>query len=248
MTKFDCYPSDIQLIKLTITYQQPVNENDTSEKAMEHIEICHIFLYSRIIELIDTLWIIMRKKNRQITFLHVFHHSFVLLMTWFYLKIAPGGSSAMFPIVNGMVHSIMYVYYILSTFESVKQYLWWKKYVTTIQLIQFIILGLHFLVAALTPGCQYPRILSVTGLAIACMFFALFITFYRETYTRSKQTSRHELEPEKLALRQKQAEQKPVEELYLRKVLGYPTKSNSTNNCMNNNNDADHPNHNVERR
>jgi len=104
-------------------------------------------------------------------------------MTWFYIKFAPGGATAMFPIVNGMVHTIMYAYYILSTFESVKPYLWWKKYVTTIQLIQFIILGLHFAVAALTPNCGYPRSLSLTGVAIACMFFALFASFYKETYT-----------------------------------------------------------------
>lgn len=159
-----------------------MSETDFSPKALEHINICHIFMYSRILELIDTLWICLRKKNRQITFLHVFHHSFVLLMTWFYIKFAPGGSTAMFPIVNGMVHTIMYTYYILSTFESMKPYLWWKKYVTTIQLIQFIILGLHFAVAALTPNCGYPRALSLTGVAIACLFFALFAAFYRQTY------------------------------------------------------------------
>lgn len=94
----------------------------------------------------------------------------------------------MFPIVNGTVHTIMYIYYIMSTFESLKPYLWWKKYVTEIQLLQFVILGLHFAVAALTPNCGYPRILSISGLAIACMFFFLFIAFYRETYTSKKQS------------------------------------------------------------
>lgn len=88
----------------------------------------------------------------------------------------------MFPIVNGMVHTIMYVYYIMSTFEAMKPYLWWKKYVTTIQLIQFIILGVHFAIAALTPSCEYPRALSLSGLAIASMFFTLFMAFYKETY------------------------------------------------------------------
>jgi hypothetical protein len=161
------------------------------------IDYFHVFLYSRIIELTDTLWITLRKKNRQITFLHVFHHAFVLNMTWFYLKIAPGGSSAMFPIINGIVHTFMYIYYILSTFESMKPYLWWKKYVTRMQLLQFIVLGLHFALAALTPNCDYPRVLSLSGLAIASMFFALFVAFYRETYTvRPKTiTSRHEHPP-----------------------------------------------------
>lgn len=169
---------------------QPVNENDLSPKAMEHISICHIFLYSRILELIDTFLIILRKKNRQVTFLHVFHHSFVLLMTWFYFKMAPGGSSAMFPIVNGMVHTIMYTYYTLSTYDSIKPYLWWKKYVTTIQLFQFVILALHFAVAALTPNCRYPRILSLSGFAIASMFFALFAAFYKETYKDQERQQR----------------------------------------------------------
>jgi hypothetical protein len=164
------------------TPRQPVSEDDRSPKALEHINICHIFLYSRILELIDTFWICLRKKNRQITFLHVFHHSFVLLMTWSYIKFAPGGATAMFPIVNGMVHTIMYLYYILSTFDNMKPYLWWKKYVTTIQLTQFIILGFHFAVAAATPNCGYPKALSISGVAIACLFFALFMSFYRETY------------------------------------------------------------------
>lgn len=97
----------------------------------------------------------------------------------------------MFPIVNGMVHTIMYAYYILSTFDNMKPYLWWKKYVTTIQLIQFIILGIHFAVAALTPNCGYPRALSLTGVAIACLFFALFMSFYKETY-RSNQAAKQQ--------------------------------------------------------
>lgn len=160
--------------------------NDTSPKAMEEIRVSHIFVYSRILELIDTFWIVLRKKNRQITFLHVFHHSFVLLMTWFYFKLAPGGSSALFPIVNGTVHTIMYTYYILSTFQSIKPYLWWKQYVTKIQLFQFVILGLHFMIASLTPNCQYPRYLSITGAAIATMFFTLFAAFYKETYIEPK--------------------------------------------------------------
>lgn len=105
----------------------------------------------------------------------------------------------MFPIVNGLVHTIMYTYYILSTFESVKPYLWWKKYVTKMQLLQFIVLGFHFALAALTPDCRYPRVLSLSGLAIACMFFTLFIAFYRETYTAptysKKLASRHEHPP-----------------------------------------------------
>lgn len=119
-------------------------------------------------------------------------------MTWFYIKFAPGGSTAMFPIVNGIVHTIMYAYYILSTFDSMKPYLWWKKYVTTIQLIQFILLGLHFAVAALTPNCGYPRSLSLVGVAIACMFFALFAAFYKKTYRQQQHQRQQQQENQPL--------------------------------------------------
>lgn len=104
----------------------------------------------------------------------------------------------MFPIVNGIVHTIMYAYYILSTFDSMKPYLWWKKYVTTIQLIQFILLGLHFAVAALTPNCGYPRSLSLVGVAIACMFFALFAAFYKKTYRQQQHQRQQQQENQPL--------------------------------------------------
>jgi len=111
----------------------------------------------------------------------------------------------MFPIVNGLVHTIMYTYYILSTFDSVKPYLWWKKYVTTIQLIQFIILGLHFAVAALTPNCGYPRVLSLTGVAIAGMFFAMFAAFYKETYTKQQLQKKQQQQQELLQQQREQS-------------------------------------------
>lgn len=205
---------------------------------MEELNICHIFLYSRLLELIDTLWICLRKKNRQITFLHVFHHSFVLLMTWFYFKLAPGGSSVMFPIVNGTVHTIMYIYYIMSTFESLKPLLWWKKYVTEIQLMQFVILGLHFAVAALTPNCGYPRILSLSGLAIACMFFSLFIAFYKETYTSKKQQQQKELQ-QKLQQKAAESNMDSKKQASLDK-LDDNNNSNSVSSDDNNNNNINH--------
>ncbi len=36
--------------------------------------VCWIFYISKFIELLDTLFFILRKKFNQITFLHVFHH------------------------------------------------------------------------------------------------------------------------------------------------------------------------------
>ena len=39
--------------------------------------------------------------------------------------------------LNCFVHTIMYTYYMLSAFgEGVRKYLWWKKYVTMLQMVR----------------------------------------------------------------------------------------------------------------
>ena len=41
--------------------------------------------------------------------------------------------------LNCFVHTIMYTYYMLSAFgERVRKYLWWKKYVTVLQMVRNI--------------------------------------------------------------------------------------------------------------
>lgn len=44
------------------------------------------------------------------------------------------------PMFNCLVHMVMYAYYGLSVFPSLRKYLWWKKYLTMLQLVssQFI--------------------------------------------------------------------------------------------------------------
>ncbi len=36
--------------------------------------VCWVFYFSKFIELLDTVFFVLRKKNNQITFLHLFHH------------------------------------------------------------------------------------------------------------------------------------------------------------------------------
>ncbi|CAG2172672.1 unnamed protein product [Oppiella nova] len=47
----------------------------------------------------------------------------------------------MFCFLNSSVHVIMYSYYLLSAFgPQIQSYLWWKRYITRLQLIQFALL------------------------------------------------------------------------------------------------------------
>ncbi|XP_049620298.1 elongation of very long chain fatty acids protein 3 [Suncus etruscus] len=69
-----------------------------------------IFAVSKIVELGDTAFIILRK--RPLIFVHWYHHSSVLMFTFFgYYKKMPGGG--WFMTINFGVHAIMYTYYTL---------------------------------------------------------------------------------------------------------------------------------------
>ena len=48
----------------------------------------------------------------------------------------------LFGLFNTLIHVIMYSYYALASFgPHMQKYLWWKKYITQLQLLQFLICG-----------------------------------------------------------------------------------------------------------
>ncbi len=52
---------------------QPVDRSNSPE-ATRMAVACWVYFISKFPELLDTVFFVMRKKNNQITFLHVFHH------------------------------------------------------------------------------------------------------------------------------------------------------------------------------
>jgi len=69
-----------------------------------------LFIFSKIPELMDTVFIVLRKKP--LIFLHWYHHVTVLLFCWnAYATLA--GSGLYFVAMNYTVHALMYGYYCL---------------------------------------------------------------------------------------------------------------------------------------
>jgi len=50
---------------------------------------CYI---SKIIDLLDTLMFVARKKQNQISFLHVWHHAIIVPSVWYFVKYLMGKS------------------------------------------------------------------------------------------------------------------------------------------------------------
>ncbi|XP_069075512.1 very long chain fatty acid elongase 2 [Pleurodeles waltl] len=146
------------------------------------------YYFSKVIEFMDTFFFVLRKKNSQITFLHVYHHATMFNIWWCVMNWIPCGQSFFGPTLNSFIHVLMYSYYGLSVIPSMHKYLWWKKYLTQAQLIQFLMTITHTLSAVVKP-CGFPFGCLIFQSSYMTTLVILFVNFYVKTYkkTSSKQ-------------------------------------------------------------
>uniref|UniRef100_A0A182F0V8 Elongation of very long chain fatty acids protein n=2 Tax=Anopheles albimanus TaxID=7167 RepID=A0A182F0V8_ANOAL len=147
-----------------------------------------MYLMLKIVELLDTVFFVLRKKQNQVSFLHVYHHTIMVLFTWFYLKYIPGMQAAFIGVLNSFVHIIMYSYYLIAALgPRYQKYLWWKRYMTTLQLLQFGIMLCYFVLIN-SMQCQVPPALTYFFVSNITIFLFLFINFYRKAYQNRPRT------------------------------------------------------------
>lgn len=96
----------------------------------------YVYFLAKISELLDTVFFVLRKRDRQVTFLHLYHHTVMPMISWGTTKYYPGGHGTFIGLINSFVHIIMYAYYLLSALgPQMQKYLWWKKYITNMQMV-----------------------------------------------------------------------------------------------------------------
>lgn len=156
----------------------------------ESIPVVWLVLVSRFFDFFDTMFFVLRKKFSHVSFLHVFHHTVVPIGFWIGIKFAFFPVCCFIPYLNLVVHVIMYSYYGLSTFgPRVQKYLWWKKYLTRLQILQFLIALVHSLQPLYLQQCTFPAIFVMGQTAGAVLFLWLFVSFYIKAYTMQRQSS-----------------------------------------------------------
>jgi len=147
--------------------------------------------YYKYLELLDTVFLAAKKKPLQ--FLHVYHHSATCLLCYVQLNGKTGMTWAVMGL-NLSVHVIMYYYY-YATAGGAK--FWWKKYLTSMQITQFVIdlclvyfgtwqrvAFTYFPSLPHVGNCAGSEAGAVAGCFMLTSYLFLFINFYFQTYKK----------------------------------------------------------------
>lgn len=138
-----------------------------------------LFYLSKYYEMIDTAIILI--KGKVPSFLQSYHHAGAIIGMWtLTANNTPG--AWIFITLNSFIHTIMYSYYILTTLGYKPT---GKKYITYMQIAQFVVGISIALVYILLPNCQTPaQNLSIMfNLGYVTPLIFLFYQFAQNSYT-----------------------------------------------------------------
>ncbi|XP_058833221.1 elongation of very long chain fatty acids protein 4-like [Topomyia yanbarensis] len=137
----------------------------------------------KTIELIETVLFALRKKQSQISFLHVYHHACTFCIAWIFAKYVGGSMLTYTIIVNSTVHMFMYSYYLIAIFSKQLPFKLSgvKKFITVFQIVQLISI-LANVGFAMRRSCPMPPTLIFIYLPYMLILLSMFFSFYVRTY------------------------------------------------------------------
>lgn len=140
-----------------------------------------VYYITKYVELLDTLFMVFRHRQRQISVLHVYHHASILMLSEYAYTYGNWPAISVPLGLNGIIHVFMYFYYGQCALHPGQRPAW-KKSLTQLQLIQFMIGLCHMIVGYLHHSwCYYGIVYELT-------MITLFSNFYYRAYLQERTT------------------------------------------------------------
>lgn len=133
-----------------------------------------VHFLAKFLDMFDTVFIVLRKKDKQFSFLHVYHHTTIGIIWGFLLHYGAGNGTAYWGAwINSLVHALMYGHYFFSSlgFENPL-----KTYLTKFQMFQFALCILHAILCVVTTN-NYPKSLAYLQMAYHPTLLYLFYDY-----------------------------------------------------------------------
>jgi len=160
-----------------------------------------LFIFSKIPELIDTVFIVFRKSK--LIFLHWYHHITVLAFCW-HAYATESSTGIFFVAMNYTVHAIMYCYFCCNGLKLVPK--WFPSHYITIAQISQMVVGTYICVASfqrLNSGqeCSVKKENVIAGALMYGSYLYLFCEFFVNAFIFKKKGKKDEnKEAEKIVL------------------------------------------------
>ncbi|NXR03110.1 ELOV6 protein, partial [Sagittarius serpentarius] len=151
----------------------------------------YLFALSKLLELGDTMFIVLRKKK--LIFLHWYHHAATLVITWYSYKhmVAGGGWVT---VLNFSVHAVMYSYYTMRAigFQVSSFFAMAVTFSQMLQMVAYVIMNVLIILWMEDKVCHTTWTAIFLSSVMYVSLLVLFCNFCFKTYFRSTQKSKGE--------------------------------------------------------
>jgi len=165
------------------------------------VNLIWVYYMSKMLDWLDTLFIILGNKPKQFSFLHVYHHTSVWFFNWLNLVINFDAEIFISVGWNAFIHVIMYTYYLISMHmpkvkDSAtgrpKYSVWWKQHLTSLQMTQFLTMNMHGILILYNQCYQVPPRGTALYLGYIMSLFVLFMNFFIRAYCMKSNKKIHD--------------------------------------------------------